>query len=174
MGRRQSIILYGEGKTEAVFLNHLLSLYRDRVGPRVKVDFGQGGSPKEVASRLIKKHLNLGAFDRSLLLIDSDLALDEIPASWLKKQKITVVKSAPRCLEGLLLTLLDDPPPARERGQSRSWKRRFQREHLGTDRETEVQTRLRRKCCELFPKELIESKRADIEAVQVVLDFLNV
>lgn len=81
MARQESILLFGEGKTEAVFLNHLRTLYAGRIQARVMIDAGQGGGAREVASRLIKKHLHLGAYDRSLLLIDEDLSVDQIPAS---------------------------------------------------------------------------------------------
>jgi hypothetical protein len=113
--RKESILLFGEGKTEAVFLNHLRTLYAGRIRARVMIDAGQGGGPRQIASRLIKKHLELGAYDRSLLLIDEDLPVDKIPASWLRKHKIQIISTNPMCLEGLLLTLLNDPPPSRER-----------------------------------------------------------
>ncbi len=172
MARRESIILFGEGKTEAVFLQHLHTLYRDGIAARVKVDAGQGGSPKQVAERLIKKHLNLGAYDRSLLLIDSDLPLDEIPASLLVKHRITLVTSIP-CLEGVFLSLLDDRPPAKERHQSRNWKRRFQKNHLGTDRNAEIVSKLRGKCPSLFPKQLVESTRSSQPTLHNILEFLG-
>lgn len=173
MARRESIILFGEGKTEAVFLQHLQTLYRDGIAARVKVDAGQGGSPKQVAERLIKKHLNLGAYDRSLLLIDNDLPLDEIPANWLVKHRITLVSSVPRCLEGLLLTMLGDLPPAKERHQSRNWKRRFHKNHLGTDRDAEIVSKLRGKCPALFPRQLVESARSSQPTLHNILEFLG-
>ncbi|MEM6911328.1 MAG: hypothetical protein AAF555_07055 [Verrucomicrobiota bacterium] len=125
MPRRKSLILFGEGKTDAVFLRHISLLYESKIDTRLKVEAGQGGSPKEVANRLIKKHLQIGAFDKSLLLLDEDLPTEEIPASWLKKHKIELVISAPCCLEGLFLTMLQDRPPARDRQASRNWKRHF-------------------------------------------------
>ena len=81
MSRPDNIVLFGEGKTEAVFLRHLTRIYRDAIGnTKVKVDAGQGGSPKQVANRLIRKVLNIGNYDRSLLLLDCDVPHD-IPKS---------------------------------------------------------------------------------------------
>ena len=174
MARQESILLFGEGKTEAVFLSHLRTVYAGRIQARVNLDAGQGGSPKQVASRLIKKHLKLGAYDRSLLLIDDDLPTTEIPASWRRNHKITVITSAPMCLEGLLLTLLDDAPPPRERLLARNWKRRFHRRHLDTDRSSDVVNRLKKKCPELFPLDLIEARRNAIPALRDVLEFIRV
>jgi len=167
-------MLFGEGKTEAVFLRHLCGLYASEITALVKIDAGQGGAPKQVVSRLINKHLVIAAYDRSLLLIDEDLTPNEIPASWLNKYRIRVVTSSPMCLEGLLLTLLDDPPPQRERRLSKNWKNRFHRKHLGTDRETKVTDRLRHKCGELFPKSLIDARKSDIPALRELLEFLTI
>jgi hypothetical protein len=172
MARKKSILLFGEGKTEAVFLSHLRSLYAPEIRARVLVDAGQGGDSKQVAARMIKKHLDLGNYDRALLLLDADVPHHHIPAAWLKKHNIMVVCSSPQCLEGMFLTLLDDPPPSKERHISRNWKQRFRRNHLGTDRETETLDRLKKKCCDLFPRKLIESKAKQSAALQALLDFL--
>lgn len=174
MARRESIILFGEGKCEAVILAHLERLWRDEIPARVKIDAGQGGSPRQVLERLIKKHLKLGAYDRALLLIDEDLPLDELPDKWLRKHRITLVTSSPRCLEGWLLTLLADPPPARDRAQSRNWKRRFHRNHLGTDRASETVARLRGKCPALFPRSALEAARTRHATLEAILEFLGV
>ncbi|QTN32942.1 hypothetical protein HZ994_11615 [Akkermansiaceae bacterium] len=172
MARKKSIVLFGEGKADAVFLNYLRSLYADQIQARVLIDAGQGGGPKQVATRLIKKHLDLGAYARSLLLIDEDLPTDEIPNAWLRKHKITLVTSGPRCLEGILLTLLDDPPPKKDRHLSNAWKKRFCRNHLGTDRDTEILDRFKKKCPELFPQELIEAQKKEIPSLREIVDFL--
>jgi len=95
LARQKSIVLYGEGKTEAVFLRHLCSLFADSSRMKIQIFAGQGGGPKQVIIRMVKQ-LSLGAYDRSLLLIDEDLPIDEIPATWLRKHKITLVTSGPR------------------------------------------------------------------------------
>jgi len=172
--RPESILLFGEGKTDAIFLNHIKTLYAGRTRARVKIDAGQGGGPRQIASRLIKKHLDIGAYDRSLLLIDEDMPVEEIPAAWLRNHKITVITNAPMCLEGLFLTLLDDLPPPSERRLSRNWKRRFQQRHLNTDRDSEIVNRLRKKCADLFPFDLIERQRASNPVLRGLLEFIKV
>jgi hypothetical protein len=173
MARQKSILLYGEGKTEAVFLNHLRSLYAEPGRARVLVDAGQGGGPRQVAERMIKKHLDLASYDQSLLLLDEDVPSHAIPAIWLRKHRIRVVVSSPMCLEGMFLTMLEDPPPARERQLSRNWKRRFQRNHLGTDRDSEILARLKKKCPELFSRSLIDAKMDHLPALREVVEFLT-
>lgn len=173
MARQKSILLFGEGKTEAVFLNHLKSLYAQSGGARILVDAGQGGGPRQVAERMIRKHLALATFDRSLLLLDADVPSHDIPATWLRKHHIRVVASAPMCLEGMFLTLLDDPPPPRDRHQSRNWKRRFRSNHLDTDRDSEALDRLKRRCPELFPRDLLDSRKSGNPALRELIEFLT-
>jgi hypothetical protein len=73
----------------------------------------------------------------------------------------------------LFLTLLDDPPPAKERHSSRNWKQRFRRKHLGTDRDSEILDRLKRKCPHLFPRELLDARARQIPSLQALMDFLT-
>ena len=174
MPQRESVILFGEGKCDAVILSHLRELWQDEIRPMVRVDAGQGGAPRQVVERLIKKHLHLGAYARALLLIDEDLPLEEIPAGWLRKHRITVVTSSPRCLEGWLLSMLEDPPPPRDRDRSRNWKRRFHRNHLATDRDSMAVARLRARCPALFPRSVLESSRRSHPTLDAILDFLGV
>jgi hypothetical protein len=105
-------------------------------------------------------------------MLDADVPAHDIPATWLRKHGVRVVSSAPLCLEGMFLTLLDDPPPAKERHLSRNWKQRFRRNHLGTDRDSEILDRLKRKCPELFPRSLMDARRDGIPALRELLNFL--
>jgi hypothetical protein len=174
MAKPGSIILYGEGKTEAVFLEYLVRVFRARISPRVKVDAGQGGSPRDVASMLIKKHLSLSNYDRALLFLDEDLPVDDIPVSWLKRHSITLVRSTPRCLEGLMLSLLEDPPPAKDRHQSKHWKSRFHKKHLGTDRDSEITARLRARLPDLLPPAQLLARRSRHQSLADILSFLGI
>lgn len=71
---KKSLILFGEGKTEAAFLSHLYRTYRDKLPEiKVKTDWGRGGSPDCVVERLIRSHLDLKQHDGALLLLDSDI-----------------------------------------------------------------------------------------------------
>ncbi len=51
---RESIILFGEGKSEAIFLSHLKKVYSSQIQAKVKVDKGQGKTPRDIIDRLIK------------------------------------------------------------------------------------------------------------------------
>lgn len=174
MPRGESIVLFGEGKTEAVFLRHVCGLYRDELaGLRCKFDAGQGGSPRQIVFQLIGRHLQIGSYDRALVLLDEDCGTADIPKTWLTKHRISLVKSAPHCLEGLFLTLLDDKLPGKGRKRSEAMKRQFHKEYLKTDRNAEIVAKLNRNCPKLFPKEMIEQHRKNSQSIADILDFLK-
>lgn len=82
-------MLYGEGKTEAIFLDHIKTIYEAHRHLKIKVDKGQGKSPKDVAERLVNTQLRVGNYDRSLLLIDSDID-HNLTSKYLSSHNITL------------------------------------------------------------------------------------
>lgn len=170
---KRSIVCFGEGKCEGIFLQHIKSLYGEACpSTRVKVVHGRGGSPKHLANQLIKKHLSMGNYDGALLLLDEDVK-DDIPKAWLTKNSITVSRSMPHCIEGLFLTLLEDPPPSKERSKSSAWKSRFQKVYLKTD-SSRISERFLTECPRLFPRDLIDRKRVENRVLLEITAFLGV
>ncbi len=169
--RKESIILFGEGKTEAIFLNHLKKVTAAHLRVKIKVDKGQGKSPQDIADRLVNKHLKNANYDRSLLLIDSDVAHGITPA-FLKKNSISLVQSSPKCLEGLLLQLIGKSPKGAVNSNSKQLKSAFQSVINAND--SNYTLKLMESCPKLFPLELIESKRKSIPELNDILNFLGV
>lgn len=173
--RNVSLLLFGEGKADAVFLSHLAAtLIGRKRGVTWRVSYGQGGSPQQVIQRMIKKELYSATFDDCLLLLDSDRPVTQAAYRLLEEHKITLVSSAPHCLEGLLLTILDDPPTGMGRQQARNWKKRFQQQYLKTDRESEALRRMIDKCPQLFPVDLIQARCAVCPPLRELVRFLSV
>lgn len=109
---KKSLVLFGEGKTEAVFLSHLYRIYRDQLpDTKINTDWGRGGSPNCVAERLIRSHLNLKQNDGALLLLDADIEISPTLKRTLAQHSVQLVRCDPLCLEGLFLNLLNDPGP---------------------------------------------------------------
>lgn len=167
---RKSIVLFGEGKTEAIFLNHLKSVYQGHQDLKIKVDKGQGKCPKDVAERLVNKLLRVGHYDRSLLLIDSDIE-HQLTNHFLSKHKITLVLSKPQCIEGLMLAILGKLPKGAPHSRSKVLKSTFIK--LLDTTESGYAMKLVKACPQLFPKELLESKRPSIPELDQILRFLN-
>lgn len=81
MVQKGSLILFGEGKSDAIFLRHICAMYREELkGTRIKIDAGQGGSPEQIILRLINKHLRLASYDRVLVLLDEDFRNQRNPS----------------------------------------------------------------------------------------------
>lgn len=167
-----SILVGGEGKRDSMFLNHLVQIYglKSRIN-RIYVHKRNGGGPRNVVSEL-KKQVSLGNYDKCLLLLDSDLPTDGIDSKWIKELKLTVVKSYPQCLEGLLLNILEDLPKGASLVTSARLKSKFQETYLGTDKSSEANRRLQGgKLLLLFPKVLIEERRKFIAELNAILVF---
>lgn len=170
---RESIVLFGEGKTEAIFLSHLKTVYEADKDNRlkIKVDKGQGKSPKDVAGRLVSKLLAVGNYDRSLLLIDSDIE-HKITNAFLKKHNITLVLSEPQCIEGLMLSILGKLPKGAAHKTSKELKSTFIQ--LLNTNENGYMMKLVKECPQLYPKEVLESMRGCIPKLDAILQFLGV
>jgi hypothetical protein len=168
---RESIILFGEGKSEAIFLSHLKKVYSSQIQAKVKVDKGQGKTPRDIIDRLINKHLKVGSYDKALVLLDSDVP-HKIPKKILVENNIDLALSTPQCLEGMLLSILGLSPKGAKHASSSSLKSTFMK-HLGTQ-EDRYMIKFHQKCPDLFPKTLLESKRLVIPQLDVILKFLGI
>jgi hypothetical protein len=151
-------------------LNHLKREFGADFGGSIKVDKGQGKSPKDIAQRLINKHLRVGNYDRSLLLLDSDVPIN-IPAKQLKENQITLIQSAPVCIEGFFLKLLEELPKGGAH-QSASGLKSAMRKILGCE-EKRYGVTLAKKCPELFPRDLLLTKREQNDTMSEILEFLS-
>lgn len=171
---REPLILFGEGPTEGLFLSLFKQHYsRELSDKQIISDNGNGGSAGSVLLELKKKRLDTGnAKTPALVLIDEDKGLDGVAEELIEAHpNIEIVFSSPECLEGLLLDLLDDLPSAGQQ-QSENLKKCFQDKYLGT--RAQVQKNFKAKRHALFPKALLESKRAAIPAIQSIYQFLGI
>lgn len=172
---QKSLILFGEGKSEAAFLNHLREIYRtELLNIRINVGYGNGGSPQCVIERLIRQYLDLKSPDGALLLIDSDITMDSKLKEKLKSHSVKLLFSEPVCLEGLFLRLLDDGSLKKIKHNAGKLKEYFQKTYLKTDRSCEYIAKLKKACPKLFTKSLIEQKRNENQVLETILTFMGI
>jgi hypothetical protein len=108
--QRTTLLAVGEGDSEEAFLKHLRSLYcADHAGVSVTVRNAHGKGPGNVVSTALG-HLRNRAYDRSLALLDTDLAWTKKDREAARKANLHLIGSTP-CLEGLLLKILQLPVP---------------------------------------------------------------
>jgi hypothetical protein len=134
----RSILLFGEGKTEACFLSHLRDLYRVQK-TAIKVEHGRGGSVQTVVQGAIKI-AQLADYSGVLILLDDDRNDDPVPESWCKKHRLFIKRSSP-CIEALFLEILEDKKLSKMRhgeDASNRSKSHFKGTYLQTDRDGQV------------------------------------
>jgi len=169
----RSILLFGEGKTEAVFLSHLRDLYRVP-GTVAKVEHGRGGSAPTVVRGAIRI-ASLADYSDILVLLDSDRADGPVPPEWCEDPRLVIKYSSP-CLEALLLEILGDGKlPGLRHGASASarCKSHFQSAYLGTDRSSHVLGRLKKTLQAKFPLRLLEEARTRIPVLNEMIHVIR-
>lgn len=173
MAGRRSILLFGEGKTEWVFLNHLCQLYRSQ-SVLTKVSHGQGGSPRTVVEAAIKARC-LADYDKVVVLLDADRDASDIPAEWLARHRLEIHFSVP-CIEGLLLEILGDHEVTKLRKGAKASERcksRFGRQWLGNDSGTRIIPRLKTMLPVKLPRALLEDARKRIAVLDEILHAIS-
>jgi hypothetical protein len=168
----ESIFLYGEGKMDAVFLNHLKELYGNPAKQLVTVDRAQGGSPDCIVNRMITTGLQIANYDRCLLLIDSDIPIENKSLQKIKENEIELVLSRPGCIEGLMLYILNDLPNNAASATSTTLKKHFWR-HISATNNTRAIRILSETVGDLFPKTVLESARETCPELDRILAFIE-
>lgn len=168
-----SLLLFGEGKTEAVFLNHLKSIYGGSEKLRIKVSRGQGGSPDCVVNRMITTELKIASYDRCLLLLDNDLPIEGKTKKKIEKNEIKLVYSIPSCIEGLLLQILGELPKGGVNSNSQTLKRHF-RKQIDAKSDSDALRKLSKNANSLFPKNVLDTAKENCSSLNEIISFLEI
>ncbi|MFH1412945.1 MAG: RloB domain-containing protein [bacterium] len=148
----KTLLVFGEGLGEEIFLKHLRKIYSFNSGVAVTIKKGRGGNAQNIvidASKII------GAFDRKIVVLDNDKPKIEMikARQEAKKRKIELIENTP-CLEFLLISIINKKP----RGKNSLWcKQKFESEYLSKKKRIELNEYNR-----LFPEKLLDSKRLNI------------
>ncbi len=146
---------------EVAFVGYLKSVYVTRgCGLAVTVRNAHGKGPEQVVDFAIRQ-CGPVAYDRVVVLMDRDLPWDRA-RKMARRKKIELIGSAP-CIEGLLLSILEQPVPT----DSKVCKRKLQAiiGNKGTDKSHYSQR---------FSKERLEAHRhrsADLHALLTCLQW---
>ena len=109
--KKITVLIVGEGKSDAVFLNHMKPLYAHS-SFSVKIVAANGGSPDSVVQRVV----NEGDYDRKFILIDEDIKVPQQCSKRCKSKNIKIIICSPQCLEGMILELLGQNIPHTSKG----------------------------------------------------------
>ena len=124
---KQTVLFYGEGMGEEIFLKHLRGIYAQNSGLALTIRRGKGGTADGVVLSAIKYS---GAFDRKVVVLDNDKSKGEMDkARQLAEQHSIVLLENKPCLEALLLGILE--PKMSFESKTSAWcKEEFQKSIL--------------------------------------------
>lgn len=165
--RRQvskTLLVFGEGFGEEMFLKHLKSLYHSRDnGIGIKIYKGKGGDPYNI---IIDAYKVPGAFDRKIVVLDNDKTETEIikARQEAKKRSIELIENTP-CLEFVLVSILDKKPHSRD---SKWCKGEFESKYLDKKKRSELDEYLK-----LFPKDLLDKQRVKISELDSLISIME-
>lgn len=148
----KTLLLFGEGFGEEMFLKHLKSLYLSRdSGISIKIYNGKGGTPYNI----IIDADRTGAYDRKIVILDNDKMKTEMAKARQEaiNRSIELIENTP-CLEHLLISILDKKP----NGKNSNWcKDEFESKYIDKKKRGEPSEYIK-----LFPKKLLDIQRLKI------------
>jgi hypothetical protein len=153
--RRQAsktLLVFGEGFNEEMFLKHLKVLYAFEKNVAITVKKGKGGDAQNI---IIDADKILGSYDRKIVVLDNDKPKAEMAKARkeAKDRNIELIENTP-CLESLLLFILDKKPS----GKISVWcKNEFEKKYIDKKKRGEPNEYIK-----LFPKKLLEARRLKI------------
>lgn len=101
-----TLLIVGEGSIDEAFISHMKFLFDSRDnGQKVTIDSGDGGSPHQVIRSTVRKHQHKD-FNRMVVLLDSDVPIEEKTFNLANKKGIELIISKPHCLDCMLLEVL--------------------------------------------------------------------
>lgn len=161
----RTLLVYGEGLGEEMFLKYLRGLYSKNSGVEVKIRNGKGGTPINIVISAVNEP---GSFDRKVVVLDDDKSQQEMNLARVeaKKREIELIENLP-CLEATLLSIVRN-------GQSFSnktsaWcKSEFESNYLDKKKRTDVG-----EYTKFFSKNLLDSQRSKVSELNILISLMG-
>lgn len=148
----KTLLIFGEGFNEEIFLKHLRALYSYQSNVKINVKKGKGGDAQNI---IINADKILGSYDRKIVVLDNDKPEAEMlkARQEAKNRAIELIENTP-CLEYLFISILENKVIEED---SAWFKREFENKYISKKRRGEVNEYVK-----LFPKTLLEKQRLKI------------
>lgn len=157
----QTLLMYGEGLGEEMFLKYLRGLYARDSGVAVTIRNGKGGNALNI---IIDASNAPGGFDNRIVVLDNDKGDEEMRKARQEatSRNIELVENTP-CLEAILLAILNDG--GNYSGRQSSWcKSEFESKYLDKKKRTEST-----EYGKIFPKSVLEKQKAKVPELQKLI-----
>ena len=161
----KTLLVYGEGLGEEMFLKHLKRLYAYGSNTAVTIRNGRGG---DAASIVINADNEPGGFNKKVVVLDNDKRPEEMNRARQEAQTrgIELFENNP-CLEAMLLVVLNGGQSYKTKGSG--WcKNQFQSQHIGKKKRSDTREYER-----VFPKSLLDAKRSQVAELDTLISLIT-
>lgn len=160
----RTLLMYGEGLGEEMFLKHLRGLYSRNSGVYVTIRNGKGGTATNIVTNAVNEP---GAFDRRIVILDNDKSDHEMSTAReeAKKHRVEMLENSP-CLEATLLAILR--PGQSFSGRTSAWcKSEFESNYLNKKKRTEIL-----EYGKFFPKNVLDIQREQVSELNILISLM--
>lgn len=161
----RTLLMYGEGLGEEMFLRHLRGLYSYDSGVAVTIRNGKGGTATNIIINAVNEP---GAFDRRIVILDNDKSEQEMKQvrEEARRRGIEILENSP-CLEATLLAILR--PRQSFSSRPSAWcKSEFESNYLNKKKRTELG-----EYGKFFPKATLDTQRANVPELNTLISFME-
>jgi len=161
----RTLLMYGEGLGEEMFLKHLRGLYSRDSGVAVTIRNGKGGTATNIITNAVNEP---GAFDRRIVILDNDKSEQEMNQARMEANQrgIELLENSP-CLEATLLAILR--PGQSFSGKTSAWcKSEFESNYLNKRKRTELG-----EYAKFFPKTTLDARRANVTEMNTLISLME-
>lgn len=161
----RTLLMYGEGLGEEMFLKHLRKLYSRDSGVAVTIRNGKGGNPTNI---ILCAANEPGAYDRKIVILDNDKGEKEMNQARIeaRRRKIELIENSP-CLEATLLTILR--PGLSFSTKTSQWcKNEFESSYLDRKKRAELDG-----YDKLFPKMILDRQQTKVPELHILISLMK-
>lgn len=161
----KTILVFGEGLNEEIFLKYLRSLYSRGVNVAITIRRGRGGTADGL---VIQAHRTPGAYDMRVAVLDNDKKASEMQQSRKEAEDrdIKLLEHTP-CLEAVLLSILCKGKDFKDK--TSSWcKSEFESKYIEKKKRSEIREYLK-----LFPKKLLEEQCVKVAELEKLISLMK-
>ena|SRR3989344_5874276 len=161
--RKITVLAYGEGEDEKIFLRYLVASYCRRDKVTVATASAGGGDPTYILNKAIRYRRGIKR-DFEFILLDTDKEWTEKMKLQAKEESIELIGNHP-CLEAFFLEILESTETYKEVGSGRC-KEFFEKLCVGGNFNED-------ECIKLFPKSLLNDARQKNSKLDKIIKMIE-
>ena len=157
----RTLLVFGEGMCEEMFLKHIKSLYSYSANIAVTVRKGKGGTAVDV---VIDSDKIPGDFEKKVVVLDNDKSGDEMQQARkeAKSRGIILIENTP-CIEALLLSILESGTDFSSK--TSAWcKKEFESKYIDKKKRSNPEEYNKH-----FHKKVLDSKRTSVKELNAII-----